>query len=344
LHPSARARRVFHGSWACYHVRAVQTFDAVLGDHGLGQLVRGSPSTLQLNVGKRCNMACHHCHVDAGPKRTEQMPPQVAERVLELLAQSSRLAVLDITGGAPELNENFKLLVREARRLGRHVIDRCNLSVLFEPHMEGLAEFLAQQRVHVIASLPCYLAENVDRQRGTHAFDKSIRALRLLNDLGYGSDGSGLELDLVYNPVGAFLPPEQCELEKKYKAELLDRFGLVFHRLLTITNMPIARFASMLERSGQYGAYMSLLVNHFNPGTVLELMCRSLVSVGWDGELYDCDFNQMLELPLGGQRLSVFELASLDALEGRRIATGRHCFGCAAGAGSSCGGALGATA
>ena len=315
-------------------------FDATLAHHGLAPLRRGKVTTLQVNVGKRCNQACHHCHVEAGPTRTEIMGEAVASRVLELLAASADVTIVDLTGGAPELNPHFQQLVHEARALGRHVIDRCNLTVLFEPGMEELAEFLAAHEVEVVASLPCYGPENVDRQRGHGAFDKSIAALRRLNALGYGRPGSALVLNLVYNPVGAFLPPPQAELEARYKDELRRGFGIEFHRLFTITNMPIKRFADFLERQGQRDAYMSLLVNHFNPTTVPGLMCRSLLSVGWDGTVYDCDFNQMLELPLGAGVRTIWELDSIDALATRPIATGSHCFGCTAGAGSSCGGAL----
>ena len=320
---------------------AAVDFDATLARHGVGPLVRTTVTALQINVGKRCNQACHHCHVEAGPTRTEVMGEAVATRVLELLAASADVATVDLTGGAPELNPHFRRLVGRARELGRHVIDRCNLTVLLEPGMEDLPEFFATHAVEVVASLPCYGPENVDRQRGHGAFDKSIAALRRLNALGYGTEQ---RLDLVYNPVGAFLPPPQAELETRYREELRGRFGLEFHRLLTLTNMPINRFAAALAREGRHAAYMSLLVNHFNPATVAALMCRSLVSVGFDGRLYDCDFNQMLELPLGAGRgggpRTVWDLSSLDRLAGSPITTGRHCFGCTAGAGSSCGGAL----
>lgn len=319
-------------------------FHEVLREHGRSPLLRTRVKTLQINVGKLCNMACHHCHVEAGPKRKEIMRYEVAERVVQLIAANPAVEVVDLTGGAPELNPSFRWLVAETRRLGREVIDRCNLTILFEPGMQDLAEFLAEHQVHVVASLPCYQAENVEKQRGRGVFDKSIEALRRLNELGYGRPGSGLKLDLVYNPVGAFLPPPQEQLEAKYRAELGHQFGIEFHRLLTITNMPIKRFAHLLERTGQYRAYMGLLVNHFNPDTVPGLMCRSLLSVGWDGRLYDCDFNQMLEIELGAARetgaRTVWDVTFLDELSGRRIATGSHCFGCTAGSGSSCGGAL----
>jgi radical SAM/Cys-rich protein len=315
-----------------------------LAAHDLWPLFRGKVSTLQVNVGRLCNMACHHCHVEAGPKRTEIMTRDVAERVVELLDRSPGVTTVDLTGGAPELNPSFRWLVSESRGRGRQVIDRCNLTVLFEPGMERLPEFLAAHEVRIVASLPCYQAENVEKQRGRGVFDKSIEALRRLNALGYGRAGSGLRLDLVYNPVGASLPPPQAKLAARYREELGRLFGVEFNELLTITNMPIRRFAHQLERAGEYAAYMSLLVNHFNPETVQALMCRSLVSVGWDGQLYDCDFNQMREIPLGASAESgprtVWNLTSADDLSGARVATGSHCFGCTAGTGSSCGGAL----
>jgi radical SAM/Cys-rich protein len=317
-----------------------RTFDGVLAKRGCGQLVRGEVSTLQINVGKLCNQACHHCHVDAGPKRTEVMRDAVAERVLDLLAASSAIETVDITGGAPELNPNFPRLVTRSRELGREVIDRCNLTVLLEPGMDHLGEFMAENRVRIIASLPCYTAGNVDAQRGRGVFHKSIQALRKLNDLGYGMPGSALKLNLVYNPLGATLPPDQGRLEGDYKRQLREGFGIEFHNLYTLANMPISRFAETLRRSGEYAAYMELLVEKFNPAAVPEVMCRSLISVGWDGVLYDCDFNQMLEIGLGARRATVWDVESYQDLSGQRVATGSHCFGCTAGAGSSCGGAL----
>lgn len=318
-------------------------FERVLRGRGLAPLTRGAVTTLQVNVGRLCNMACHHCHVEAGPSRTETMRPRVADRVLELLESSPRVNVLDLTGGAPELNESFRRLVREARRLGKRVIDRCNLTVLLQPGMGDLAAFLASESVHVVASLPCYQAANVEKQRGKGAFDKSIAALKLLNALGYGRADTGLHLDLVYNPRGATLPPPQAALEADYREELGRLFGVEFNSLLTIANMPIKRFAAQLRREGRTEAYMALLANHFNPDTVPELMCRSLVSVAWDGRLYDCDFNQMLDVaagasPSGAQ--TVWDIDSLDQLAAQPIETGSHCFGCTAGAGSSCSGAI----
>lgn len=315
------------------------SFDAIL--RGRGQTLRRGPvRTLQVNVGLRCDLACHHCHVEAGPKRSEALERRGAERVIELLRRSPGVRTLDLTGGAPELNPQFRFLVREARALGREVLDRCNLTVLFVPGQEDTAEFLAAQQVGIVASLPCYTRDNVEKQRGRGVFGRSIEGLRRLNALGYGLPGSPLRLDLVYNPLGPALPPEQAGLEARYREELGELFGISFGRLLTLTNMPIRRFAHDLERQGKYEAYLSLLVNHFNPEAVPGLMCRELVSVSWDGSLHDCDFNQMLGLGLGGRRPTLWSLESLEALEGEPIATARHCFGCTAGAGSSCGGAL----
>ena len=318
---------------------AATAFDATLSGHGLGELRSDRITTLQVNVGKRCNLACTHCHVEAGPKRTEIMTEATARRLIALLAAAPGVTALDLTGGAPELNPNFRYLVTEARGLGRRVIDRCNLTVLSEPGMDGLAELLAAQQVEIVASLPCYSAENVERQRGRGVFDRSMTALRQLAALGYGDGVSGRVLDLVYNPGGAFLPPEQAGLERRYKQELAA-LGVRFDHLLTLTNMPIRRFADSLARAGKAVAYMDLLVQSFNPATVPGLMCRTQVSVGWDGALYDCDFNQMLELPLDGRPRTIWEIASLDELSERRVTTGSHCFGCTAGAGSSCSGAL----
>jgi len=317
-----------------------EAFSERLAREGLGPLRRGPVRTLQVNVTRRCNLACHHCHVESGPKRSEALDRVGAERLLALLAANPQVEVLDLTGGAPELWEHFRSVVARARALGRRVIDRCNLTVLFERGMEGTAEFLAAQGVEVVASLPCYSRENVDRQRGRGVFDGSIEGLRLLNRLGYGRPGSGLRLDLVYNPQGASLPPPRAELEARYREELRELFGIEFQRLLPLTNMPIRRFARTLERTGRRGAYHALLVNHFNPETVPELMCRHLLSVSHDGRLYDCDFNQALELPMPGPARTLWGVHDLRALEGRPIATASHCFGCTAGAGSSCGGTL----
>lgn len=318
-------------------------FDQALSGNGCGVLLREETKTLQINVGKFCNQACHHCHVEAGPKRIEIMPLEVARRVVKILAASPSITSVDITGGAPELNRSFEWVVGEARKLGKHIIDRCNLTVLFEPRKEHLAEFLAENNVEIIASLPCYNASNVDQQRGRGVFEKSIRALQLLNQLGYGIADSRLNLNLVYNPLGASLPPPQEKLEADYKKQLREHFGIQFHHLYTLTNMPVKRFAAYLEQNHMFEPYMSLLVNHFNPSTVSQLMCRSLVNVGWDGKLYDCDFNQMLDIEMrreGGEPLTVWNLDSFTGLAGNRVDTGSHCFGCTAGTGSSCGGSL----
>lgn len=316
------------------------SFSDTLLSHGLWPLRRDRVSTLQVNVGKLCNQACLHCHVEAGPKRTESMPEEVVERTLRLLSASPAIDTVDITGGAPELNPNFHRLVMRSRELGRAVIDRCNLTVLFEPGMEPIADFLAAHQVEIRASLPCYTAANVDSQRGRGAFEKSIRALQHLNKLGYGRPNSALKLNLVYNPLGASLPADQSSLEADYKRELNQAYSIEFHQLFTLANMPIRRFADFLDRSGQSAQYMNLLREHFNPAIVPGVMCRSLVSVGWDGALYDCDFNQMLEIGINERSLTVWDLESFSDLPGEHIATGSHCFGCTAGAGSSCGGAL----
>ena len=314
-------------------------FTRSLHEHGL-RLPRAPLEILQINVGKLCDLACQHCHVEAGPKRTEIMKEATAMRLLELLAMAPGIHTVDLTGGAPELNPNFRTLVREVRALGKTVIDRCNLTVLFRPGQEDTAEFLAGQGVKVVASLPCYSKANVERQRGRHVFDPSLRALHLLNDLGYGKADSGLELDLVYNPLGATLPPPQPALEATYRRELRDRFGIVFNRLFTITNMPIKRFLHLLEREGRYDTYMHSLLDAFNPRAALGVMCRNLLSVDWRGRLYDCDFNQALELPQGGRQRSIWDLAALAQVEHDPIVFGDHCYGCTAGAGSSCGGSL----
>ena len=321
------------------YVLSAPSFDSTLRDHGFGALQRSEVTTLQINVGKLCNQACHHCHVEAGPKRTEILLPETADRIVNLLITTPSIQIVDITGGAPELNPNFTRLVLLSRALGRHVIDRCNLTVFFEPGQDDLPEFLAGNKVEITASLPCYTAENVDKQRGRGVFGKSIRALQLLNQLGYGKPGSGLILNLVYNPPGASLPPAQEKLETEYKVQLKQHFGIGFNRLYTIANMPIKRFSEFLVRNGQQEEYMGLLVNHFNPSTVEHLMCRSLVSVGWDGRLYDCDFNQMLDIEAPGRK-TIWDIHSFSEFANRKIATGRHCFGCTAGAGSSCGGSL----
>ena len=314
-------------------------FTQTLRDRGL-TIKRTQTEILQVNIGRLCNQACHHCHVEAGPKRTENMSEKTTLRLIDLLANSKSIHTVDLTGGAPELNPNFRTLVQAARSMGKEVIDRCNLTVLFEKGQQDTAQFLKDQQVHVIASLPCYSKGNVEKQRGNGVFSKSIEALKILNHLGYGAEGSGLRLDLVYNPTGPFLPPAQEKLEPDYKRELRELFAIEFNRLFTITNMPIKRFLHDLERDKTLSAYMELLVNHFNPHAAEGLMCRNLVSVSWDGELFDCDFNQMLELPLGAGRRTLWNIESLDKLEQKPITFANHCYGCTAGAGSSCSGSL----
>eukprot|EP00241_Pyramimonas_parkeae_P006396 CAMPEP_0114251346 /NCGR_PEP_ID=MMETSP0058-20121206/15220_1 /TAXON_ID=36894 /ORGANISM="Pyramimonas parkeae, CCMP726" /LENGTH=416 /DNA_ID=CAMNT_0001365139 /DNA_START=105 /DNA_END=1355 /DNA_ORIENTATION=+ len=295
------------------------------------------PSTiLQVNIGLYCNQACAHCHVESSPLRTEAMTRDIIDQVLKLIRTSPSVKTLDITGGAPEMHPDFRYLVVEARKLGVEVIDRCNLTVLMEDGQSDLARFLAEQQVRVVASLPCYSAKNVDLQRGRGVFEKSIQGLLDLNALGYGKEGSGLSLDLVYNPGAGFLPPSQASLQEAYKAELRDCFGIVFNSLFTITNMPIKRFADFLYQRDELGSYMELLVNNFNPGAVAGVMCRDLVSVRYDGQLYDCDFNQQLDMRIPGPKQTVFDLESLDDITGTSIFTDSHCFGCTAGAGSSC--------
>jgi radical SAM/Cys-rich protein len=304
-------------------------------------LKRGVLETLQVNLGYRCNLSCVHCHVNAGPKRSEEMDRETIDQVLAFL-QSQKLKQLDLTGGAPELNSNFRYLVERAVEMGVHVIDRSNLTILFEPGQEDLAEFLAQHKVEVVASLPCYLEENVDSQRGKGTYNSSIEALKKLNRLGYGEPGGSLQLNLVFNPVGASLPPPQGPLEADYKKQLQDRFGVRFNRLFTITNMPIQRFGSMLQSKGQFQEYLQTLRDAYRPENLDEVMCRKLLSVDWQGYLYDCDFNQMLKIPLGSEarvRPHLKDLIHRD-LRDNPIRVAEHCFGCTAGQGSSCGGAL----
>jgi len=307
---------------------------------GAGLTLRAAGvETLQVNVGKLCNQACKHCHVDAGPKRTEIMSEETAGQIIEAVRRH-RFKTIDITGGAPELNPSFRRLVAESRASGAHVIVRHNLTVMFEPGQEDLPEFFRAHAVEVVSSLPYFLEQQTDAQRGQGVFDKSLEALRRLNKVGYGIEGSGLALNLVYNPVGAFLPPAQGAIEADFKRELLARYGISFNNLYTITNMPIKRFLDYLRRTGNEERYMRKLVEAFNPQAVAGLMCRTLVSVDWTGRLYDCDFNQMLDL--GVEARLPQTIAEFDAREfaGREIATAAHCFGCTAGAGSSCGGSV----
>jgi radical SAM/Cys-rich protein len=305
-------------------------------------ITRRALDTLQVNLGYKCNQACFHCHVNAGPDRKEMMGRETIEDVLRVLAARG-IGTLDVTGGAPELNPHFRHLVHETRALGIRVIDRCNLTILNEPGFEDLADFLAREGVEISASLPCYTKENVDRQRGEHVFESSILALQKLNALGYGIDAAGLVLNLVYNPLGPTLPPAQDRLEAAYKRELASHFRVKFNRLFTLANMPIKRFGSTLITQGKFASYMQLLHSAHNPDNLDGVMCRSLVSVDYRGYLYDCDFNQMLGIPLvtaGKPRRHLSDLLT-DSLDGAPIAVADHCYGCTAGQGSSCGGALG---
>ncbi len=306
------------------------------------EITRGKLETLQVNLGYRCNQRCLHCHVNAGPQRTEMMDPQTLALIAPVLAARS-IKYLDLTGGAPELHGSFRRLVGEARQLGVTVIDRCNLTILQEPGQEDLAEFLADHNVEVVASLPCYSLKNVDQQRGEGVFDKSIAGLRKLNALGYGVPGSGLVLNLVYNPQGPSLPPPQAGLEADYKRELQGHFGIVFNQLFALANMPIQRFGSTLISKGQFDDYLRLLQDNFHAANLDNVMCRSLVSVDWQGYLYDCDFNQQLGLNLGARSASNrWHLRDLltRSLDDKPVVVADHCYGCTAGQGSSCGGAL----
>ncbi|BCA54716.1 radical SAM/Cys-rich domain protein [Nitrospira sp. KM1] len=318
---------------------AVPPFNVRLNQSGLFPLQATGISVLQLNVGKLCNQTCRHCHVDAGPDRTETMSRETAELCIKALSKTD-IPTVDITGGAPELNPHFRWLVEQSRSLGRHVIDRCNLSVLLLPSQSDLGDFLASHRVEIVASLPYYRPAQTDAQRGAGVFDKSIEGLQLLNRLGYGLPESDLILNLVYNPVGAFLPPNQDSIERQFRRELASRHGIQFTRLFTITNMPISRFLEFLVTSENFDGYMSRLASAFNPAAVAGVMCRYTLSVGWDGTLYDCDFNQMLNLRVGSEMPGHIRDFDPAKLYHRLIVTRNHCFGCTAGAGSSCGGTV----
>ncbi len=310
-------------------------------------LRRHKLTTLQVNLGYKCNQSCVHCHVDAGPNRTEMMDAGLTEMIGQAL-QARSIDTLDLTGGAPELHDSFRKIVVQARRAGVRVIDRCNLTILFEPGQEGLAEFLADQKVEVVASLPCYSMERVDKQRGKGVFDLSISALQKLNSLGYGQPGTGLVLNLVYNPQGASLPPNQSSLQAEYKTELFEHFGIVFNELFALANMPIKRFGSMLISKAQFQPYMQLLKDNYSQGNLANVMCRSTVSVDWQGYLYDCDFNQQLDLSIPTEISADGAMANRPHLRdlltsdpaGKEIRVADHCYGCTAGQGSSCAGAL----
>jgi radical SAM/Cys-rich protein len=310
-------------------------FERLLYSHQI-KLSRAKTRVLQLNVGKKCNQTCVHCHVNAGPARREMMSRETMDKILSWLAATD-IKCVDITGGAPELNPHFRYLVSAVREQGRHVMDRCNLTVLFEPEQEDLAEFLAENEIEIVASLPCYGEENVDAQRGDGVFEKSIAALQKLNSLGYGRSEK-LRINLVYNPLGAFLPPPQEALQSDYKRELYEKYGVEFNSLYALTNLPISRFEAQLRHEGKSRQYIELLEQNFNLATVDGLMCRDTINVGWQGEIYDCDFNGMLHLEWSEvPRLWDLEI---ESSLGRPIATGNHCLGCTAGAGSSCGGSL----
>ncbi len=316
-----------------------ETFVTTLSRHHL-ELLRGPTEILQINTGKLCNLTCVHCHVNAGPKRKEIITRETIDRILGWLA-TTNIHTVDLTGGAPEMIPDFQYFIEKLRAMPQveTIIDRCNLTILNEPGFEDMATFLATNRIAIVASMPCYSAENVNAQRGDGVFDSSIEALQKLNALGYAKSGD-LRLDLVYNPGGDFLPGDQAELEADYKRELRAHFGIEFDHLFTITNMPIARFKSWLKNSGKLDDYMNLLRDAFNPATVNGLMCRNTLSIGWRGEVYDCDFNQQLDMQWrNGKPLMLWDL-NPDAIEGRSIATADHCFGCTAGCGSSCQGAV----
>jgi radical SAM/Cys-rich protein len=313
----------------------VPEFAEKLLEHGHPQLRAQKIEIFQINVGKLCNQVCNHCHVDAGPDRKEIMSRQTAEDCIAALRET-QIPKVDITGGAPELNPNFRWLVEQSRALNRHVMDRCNLTVMFVKGQEDLPGFLAEHSVEVICSLPYYQERETDRQRGIGVFQRSIEALKILNSFGYGQPDSPLILNLIHNPVGAFLPPSQKSMEADFRRNLLLKYGVQFNNLYCITNMPISRFLEFLLETGNYHRYMERLVQAFNPAAVNGLMCRNTISIGWDGTLYDCDFNQMLDLEVGYSAPRHIRDFNLGLLNGRRIVTGRHCYGCTAGAGSSC--------
>ncbi len=317
----------------------VKPFEAAMAESGHTALTPARLEILQVNVGKQCNQACAHCHVDAGPDRREMMSRALLEKCLAVVDRYN-IPTIDITGGAPELHPDFRWFVEECRGRGVHVMDRCNLTIIVSnPRFHDLPDFFARHQVQVVSSLPHFNKLRTDSQRGAGVFDDSIRALRMLNEVGYGQPGTGLLLDLVHNPSGAYLPGDQASLEAEFKRQLERKFGITFNRLYVITNLPISRFLEYLLESGNYADYMQTLADAFNPATLDHLMCRNTLSVGWDGRLYDCDFNQMLDLPCAVDRPHLMDL-DMDALANRRIVTRQHCYGCTAGAGSSCGGEL----
>ena len=302
-------------------------------------LQRTSLDTLQVNMGKKCNQACKHCHVDAGPNRTENMQTEIINHLIYLLSKETTVKIVDITGGAPELNTNFKKFVSSLRKINKKVIDRCNLTILHEPGQESTASFLASNQVEIVASLPCYQEDNVDQQRGKGVFKKSISSIKLLNKLGYGKNNTNLKLNLVYNPINYNLPPDQKILEKDYKTYLKKYYDIQFNNLFTITNMPISRYAHSLNRDNKMKEYMQLLINNFNPTAASNIMCKSLISIGWDGYIYDCDFNQMLGILINEKKKNILDYSNLNDLNDE-ITFKQHCYGCTAGSGSSCTGSL----
>jgi len=319
---------------------ALVPFQQKLEANGLYPLKPTVIETFQVNVGKMCNQLCKHCHVDAGPDRKEIMTRETMQQCLEVLKQNPQLKTIDITGGAPEMNPNFRWFAEEISRLNRHIIVRCNLTIILaNKKYHDLPQFYKQYNIEVVSSLPFYTQDRTDRQRGNGVFDDSIKALQMLNETGYGKEGTGLILNLVYNPAGAFLPPAQQSLENEYKHVLGEKFGIVFNRLFAITNLPISRFLDYLLTSNNYETYMEKLVVAYNPVAAANVMCRNMISVGWDGFLYDCDFNQMLELKVSCNSRHINDF-NISALNDRNIIAGQHCYGCTAGSGSSCGGAV----
>ncbi len=295
---------------------------------------------LQVNIGKMCNQTCRHCHVDAGPDRKEIMTQETMQQCIDVLRKNEQLRIIDITGGAPEMNPHFRWFVEESQMLNRHILVRCNLTIILaNKKYNDLPQFYKRNKIEVVSSLPFYTRDRTDRQRGNGVFENSVTALRMLNEIGYGKEGTGLILNLVYNPAGAFLPPSQYALEREYKQTLLDKYGIEFNSLFAITNLPISRFLDYLLQSGNYETYMEKLVSAYNAAAAANVMCRNTISVGWDGYLYDCDFNQMLELKVNGSSRHINDF-KCDELSNRNIIVGQHCYGCTAGAGSSCGGAV----
>ena len=315
-------------------------FDRLLERHDATPLTANGVEILQVNLGKMCNMTCTHCHVDAGPDRREIMTRDTIDACLSVLRKNPEIGTLDLTGGAPEMNPHFREMVVAAREMDRHVIDRCNLTILLAKGFEYLPDFLAEHEVEIVASLPCYLEDNTDKQRGEGAYSKSVEALTRLNELGYGKPNSGLTLTLVFNPVGQSLPPDQAQLEEAYRKELKARFGIEFNRLFTITNMPVSRYLDYLMKIGELESYMQTLIDAFNPASIQGLMCRNTISVSWDGKLYDCDFNQMLELDLEAGCPKTIHDFDFQQLGNRQITIDQHCFGCTAGGGSGCQGSI----